>query len=107
MTPSGAYAGNALYNLAAGTVTQLNAVGGGELAWMPDQTRVLYFTPDGALIIQNIVTLQSRRVDVTLPLPPDETPTIVASPDGRTLYYGARQAEANIWKVSVPQGVRR
>lgn len=96
-TPSGENAGNALYNLAAGTLTRLNDVGGGELAWMPD----------GALVIQNIVTLKSRRVDVTLPLPPDEDFTIVASPDGRTLYYGARQAEANIWKVAAPQGAKR
>jgi len=107
VTPSGGFAGNALYNLAAGTVTRLNDVGGGQLAWLPDQTRVLYITPDGALMIQNIVTLQSRRVDVTLPLPPDADYTIVASPDGRTIYYGAQQVEANIWKVAAPNTAKK
>lgn len=106
VTPTGGNAGNALYNLAAGTVTRLNDVGGGELAWMPDQTRVLYITPDGAMMIQNIVTLKSCRVDVTLP-PPDADYTIVASLDGRTIYYGARQVEANIWKVAAPQAGKR
>jgi WD40 repeat protein len=107
VTPSGRSAGNALYNLAAGTVTRLNDVGGGALAWMPDHTRVLYITSDGALTIQNITTRKSRRVDVTLPLPPDADFTIVASPDGRTIYYGAQQVEANIWKVAAPQGVKK
>ncbi len=107
VTPSGGFAGNGLYSLAAGTVTRLNDVGGGELAWMPDHTRVLYITPDSDLMIQNIVTLKSRRVDVTLPMPPDADYTIVASPDGRTIYYGAQQMEANIWKVAAPQGGKK
>jgi len=107
VTPSGGFAGNGLYSLAAGTVTRLNDVGGGELAWMPDHTRVLYITPDSDLMIQNIVTLKSRRVDVKLPLPPDGDFTIVASPDGRTIYYGAQQVEANIWKVAAPQGGKK
>jgi hypothetical protein len=38
-------------------------------------------------------------VPVALPLPPDELWSIAGAPDGRTLYYGARQQEANIWKV--------
>ncbi|MBK9242235.1 MAG: PD40 domain-containing protein [Acidobacteria bacterium] len=107
VTPSGGFAGNGLYSLAAGTVTRLNDVGGGELAWMPDHTRVLYITPDSDLMIQNIVTLKSRRVDVKLPLPPDGDFTIVASPDGRTIYYGAQQVEANIWKVAAPQAAKK
>jgi hypothetical protein len=36
---------------------------------------------------------------VKLPHPPDELGSITVSPDGRTLYYGARQIEANIWLV--------
>jgi hypothetical protein len=27
---------------------------------------------------------------------------IVASPDGRAIYYGAQQTEGNIWKVEKP-----
>lgn len=99
--PSGAYGGLAIYEVASGTVKLSNKdAGSNELAWMPDHRRVLYFTLDGALILQNIETLQWRQVDVTLPLPPDEDFNIVASPDGRTIYYGARHVEANIWKVS-------
>jgi hypothetical protein len=31
--------------------------------------------------------------------------SIVAAPDGRTLYYGARQVESNIWLVRrAPEG---
>jgi len=29
------------------------------------------------------------------------------SPDRRTIYYGAQQTEANIWKVETPKGVRK
>ena len=29
--------------------------------------------------------------------------SLAAAPDGRTLYYGAQQVEANIWKVEQPK----
>ena len=48
---------------------------------------------------QDVTTLARRRIAVALPYPPDYFGSIAASPDGRTLYYGARQAEANIWLV--------
>ena len=32
---------------------------------------------------------------------------MVASPDGRTLYYGAQQTEANIWMVRQPKAVEK
>jgi Tol biopolymer transport system component len=105
-TPSGGYAGNALYDVAAGAVKKLSDDGIGEqMAWMPDQKRVLYFTANGKVMIQDIDTLARREVEVRLPLPPDEDFNIFASPDGKTIYYGARQTEANIWKVEVPKAV--
>jgi Tol biopolymer transport system component len=105
-TPSGGYAGNALYDVAAGAVKKLSDDGVGEqMAWMPDQKRVLYFTANGKVMIQDIDTLARREVEVRLPLPPDEDFNIFASPDGKTIYYGARQTEANIWKVEVPKAV--
>ena len=108
MTPSGAYAGNALYDVASGTVTQLSDDAGyGEMAWMPDHTRVLYFTASGKLMIQDITSRKRHEVEVKLPLPPDAGFNVVASPDGRTLYYGAYRVEANIWEVEHPRVVKK
>jgi eukaryotic-like serine/threonine-protein kinase len=92
--------GNALYDIEAGTAKQLSDDAASVyVAWTPDHTRVIYFTADGKLVIQNVATLARREIAVTLPLPPEDLWSITASPDGRTLYYGAQQVEANIWKV--------
>ena len=105
--PSGSPRGNAVYDLAARTVRQLSDdAGGWEMAWMPGGTRVVYFTARGTLVIQDIDTLQRREIAVSLPLPADDDRSITASPDGRTLYYGAQQVEANIWKVERPKAAR-
>ena len=100
LLPSGAYAGVALYDLASGKATQINNDGAGDVAWMPDNKRVVYFTLAGKLMIQDVVTLKRHDIDVKLPLPPDLDYNIASSPDGRTIYYGAQQTEANIWKVA-------
>ena len=105
--PSGAIAGNALYDVAARTVRQLSDDAGNfDVAWMPGQTHVAYFTAAGALMIQDITSLARRELTVPLPLPPDDDLSIAASPDGRTLYYGAQRMEANIWKVERSSAVR-
>ena len=67
---SGEVRGNALYEVRAGTVRQLSddAGGGG--------------------------SLKRQEIAVKLPFPPDGERSIAAFPDGRTLYYGARQVEA-------------
>ena len=98
--PSGRLQGNGIYDLTTRTARQLSddAVGY-DVAWMPDHARLAYFTNRGKLMIQNISTLARHEVAVTLPLPPDELGSIAVSPDGRTIYYGAAQTEANIWKV--------
>jgi serine/threonine protein kinase len=98
--PSGELRGNALYDLAVGTVRQLSDdAASGDMAWMPGATSVIYFAKGGKLVIQDIATLARHEIPVTLPLPPDDVWSLAAAPDGRTLYYGAQQMEANIWKV--------
>jgi len=72
---------------------------GRDVAWMPDYQHVVYFTAHGTLVMQDITTLTRRAVTGTLPYPPESSGAIVASPDGRTLYYGAQQMQANIWMV--------
>jgi Tol biopolymer transport system component len=108
VTPSGAYAGNALYELASGKTRQLSDdASSTEMAWMPDHNRVVYFTSKGKLVVQDITSLKRHEIDVKLPLPPDTDFDIVGSPDGRTIYYGAQQTEANIWKVEQPKAVKK
>jgi serine/threonine protein kinase/Tol biopolymer transport system component len=98
--PSGELRGNALYDVAVGAVRQLSDdAASGDMAWMPGAARVIYFAKSGKLVIQNIATLARHDIPVTLPLPPDDVWSLAAAPDGRTLYYGAQQMEANIWKV--------
>jgi dipeptidyl aminopeptidase/acylaminoacyl peptidase len=100
VTGSGELSGHGVFDLAAGRARRLNADSRSyELAWLPGYRRVLYFTNRGALVMQDIVSLQRREVTRALPYPPDELGSILASPDGRTLYYGALQEEANIWVV--------
>jgi len=91
--------GFGLHDLAAGTTRLLNRDSRTyDLAWLPGD-RVVYFTGKGTLVLQDVVTLQRREITGSLPYPPDILSSVVASPDGRTLYYGARQVEANIWLV--------
>jgi len=97
-----------LYDVASGAVKKLSDDAAGELmAWMPDDTRVVYFTASGKLMIQDIVSLKRHEIDVKLPLPPDADFNIVASFDGQTIYYGAQQTEANIWKVEAPKAGKK
>jgi len=99
--PSGEVRGNALYDLAAGRSRRLSvdARGGFKVAWLPDGRHILYFTNRDVLVQQDIFTLERRVVAESLPYPPNQLGSLVISPDGRTLYYGARQVEANIWLV--------
>lgn len=104
LTPSGAYAGTGIFDIASGTARRLNDDGAGDVAWMPDKRRVVYFTNAGKLMIQDVVTLKRHEIDVKLPLPPEVDFNIATSPDGRTIYYGAQQVEANIWKAERKAG---
>jgi hypothetical protein len=99
--------GFSLYDLATGRARRLNRDSRSyALGWLPGYRQVVYFTNQGALVIQDIETLERREVLRTLPWPPDQLGSIVAAPDGRTIYYGARQVEANIWLVKRPVASR-
>ncbi len=100
MDPSGAPRGHAIYNLETRQTRRLNDdSNGNEVGWLPGFRHVIYFGPRGTLVMQDIESLERRDITGTLPYPPDNFGSIVVAPDGRTLYYGARQIEANIWMV--------
>ena len=91
--------GFGMHDLGSGTTRLLNTDSRTfDLAWLPGG-KVAYFTSKGGLVMQDVVSLQRREITGSLPYPPDILGSIVASPDGKTLYYGARQIEANIWLV--------
>jgi hypothetical protein len=97
---AGALLGHALLDPATSRVRPLNdSSDTKELAWLPDHHHVVYFLSNGTLVMQDITSLARRAVTGTLPYPPESSGAIVASPDGRTLYYGAQQMQANIWLV--------
>jgi eukaryotic-like serine/threonine-protein kinase len=99
VSPTGEPVGFGLYELATGQTRRLNNDSRQfDLAWLPGG-RVVYFTSKGGLVMQDVASLQRRNISGSLPYPPDILGSLVASPDGRTLYYGARQIEANIWLV--------
>ena len=53
---------------------------------------------EGLSKLRDVVGSHGISLDM-VPLPPDDVWSIAAAPDGRTLYYGAQQLEANIWRV--------
>jgi serine/threonine-protein kinase len=100
INPAGEAAGFGVYEVAAGRARQLNRDSRSfDVAWLPGSRRVVYFTNRGTLVVQDVESLERRELMTTLPYPPDLLASIAISPDGRTLYYGARQVEANIWLV--------
>ena len=93
--------GYGTYDVATGRARQLNNDSRGyDVAWMPGYREMVYFTTRGELVMQDVESLERRKITGTLPFPPDQLLSIAASPDGRTLYYGAHQIEANIWLVN-------
>jgi hypothetical protein len=99
--------GLGVYEVATGRARQLSTDARGyELAWLPGEQKVVYFTERGTLAMEDVTTLERREVTGTLPYPPDPFGGIVASGDGRTLYYGALRAESNIWLVRRPEEKR-
>jgi eukaryotic-like serine/threonine-protein kinase len=100
VTPAGEPEGFGVFDLQTGRARRLNRDSRSyTIAWLPDGRRVVYFTNRGKLVVQDIETLERREVGGAMPYPPDILASIVAAPDGRTLYYGARQTEANLWLV--------
>ena len=100
VNPAGEATGFAVHDLSTGGTRRLNDDSRGfDVAWLPGSRNVVYFTDRGALVMQDVQSLERREITGSLPYPPDLLASIAASPDGKTLYYGARQVEANIWLV--------
>jgi hypothetical protein len=98
--PSGELRGNALYEVETGRAHQLSDDARSYyVPFLPGDSSVAYFNRHGKLFVQGIRSLERREVPVTLPHPPDDFRSLAASPDGRMLFYGAQQVEANIWIV--------
>jgi hypothetical protein len=107
LNPAGEIRGLGVYDVEAGRARQLaDDARGYEMAWLPGEREVVYFTERGTLVVQDVVTLERRELTGSLPYPPDPFGGIVASPDGRTLYYGAQRMESNIWVVRKPEEKR-
>ena len=100
VNPAGEATGFAVHDLSTGGTRRLNDDSRGfDVAWLPGSKNVVYFTDRGSLVMQDVQSLERRAITGSLPYPPDLLASIAASPDGKTLYYGARQVEANIWLV--------
>jgi Tol biopolymer transport system component len=96
---SGRSAGVAVYDIAARMTTVLSTDESYAVKWLPDGRRVVYFTRNGhELAVVDVATRARTVVDVRLP-GPSVNDMFVVSPDGRTIYYGASRADADIWIV--------
>jgi Tol biopolymer transport system component len=94
---SGRVSGVAIYDLSSHATTLVSSDETAWVHWLPDNRRVVYFAKNGReLVVVDTATRARMVVDVRLPGPSlDETFTM--SRDGRTIYYGAVRAEADIW----------
>jgi len=99
VSTSGRVSGAATYDLTAHKTTAVTPDETYAVKWLSDNRRVVYFTKNGwELVVVDTLTGKKTTVDVRLPGPaPDEMFAI--SPDDRTIYYGARREEADIWIV--------
>jgi Tol biopolymer transport system component len=94
-------AGVAVYDLAGKRARKLTTDRGVWVApFLPDNRRLIYFTTSAAteLVVVDVADGRRRVIPVTLPLPAARE-SLALAPDGRTIYYGARRAESNVWKV--------
>jgi eukaryotic-like serine/threonine-protein kinase len=98
-TDSGAPQGIGVYDLATRRFTTRVETGSSAARWLPDNRHLLFFSVEGdRLLAFDTATGRVRPVDVTLPLPSTRE-TLALSPDGRTIYYGGRRGQADIWVV--------
>jgi Tol biopolymer transport system component len=99
VAPSGAAAGVGIHDVAARETRILTR--DGEVwnpMFLPDSKRILYFTIANELIVVDIATAARRVLPVRLPFSVASESTTITT-DGRTLYFGADQIEANVWMV--------
>jgi serine/threonine protein kinase/Tol biopolymer transport system component len=94
---SGRTSGVGIYDLKTHTTTILAPDDAGGVRWLPDSRHVMYFSNrTGEIVVIDSVTRHRSVISVQLPgLPTNDVFAI--SPDGRTIYYGAKHAESDIW----------
>jgi Tol biopolymer transport system component len=97
VSASGRTSGIGVYDLKTHTTTAVASDDAGGVRWLPDSRHIIYFSnTTGQLVVVDSVTRQRSVVSVQLPGPPTND-VFAISPDGRTIYYGAVHAEADIW----------
>ena len=98
--PSGDTRGHVEVEVATGVARQLNDDSRGyAIEWLPDARHVVYFTASGVLVRQDVVTLARDTIRGDLSYVPDDFSTLSLAPDGRALYFGAREMQATRWMV--------
>ena len=96
---SGGYVGVGIYDFRTHQTTELSNDDAPGVKWLPGDRRVVYFAKNGTqLVVLDSVTRERTAVNVSLP-GPATSDVIAVSADGRTIYYGASRAEADIWIV--------
>ncbi len=99
LSSSGRPAGVGVYDLRTHTATMVSPDQTYAVKWMADGRRVAYFTDSGwQLVVLDTVTRKRTIVDVHLPAP-STSEMFAISPDNKTIYYGAANADADIWIV--------
>jgi serine/threonine-protein kinase len=98
--PSGDTRGHVVVEVATGVARQLNDDSRGyPIEWLSDARHVVYFTMNGVLVRQDVVTLARDTIRGDLSYRPDDFSTLSLAPDGRAVYFGAREMQANLWMV--------
>jgi Tol biopolymer transport system component len=104
---SGRPAGIAVYDLAAKKARLVASDETWCAKWLDDNRRLIYFTRNGTeLVVLDTATGARTRVDVQLPARASDD-VFALGPKGRTIYYGAVRAEADIWIVERGQAGAR
>ena len=94
----GQLVGVAVYELGSKTARMVTDDNPSSVRWIGDSRRLIYFLPSGELVLLD--TESSRRTVVDVQLPASSSLELFAvAPDGRTIYYGAKRSEADIWIV--------
>ncbi|HEX6465408.1 MAG TPA: hypothetical protein VFZ98_13185, partial [Vicinamibacterales bacterium] len=97
LSRAGRWRGVGVYDLRSQSLAVVSDDQTRGVQWLPDSRRLLYFTDSGnRLVLVDSSTKKRTGVPVHLPGPSTED-VIALSRDGRTIYYGAVHAEADIW----------
>ena len=95
---SGRPIGFGVYDLASSRIVRRYEIPAQMLKWMPDGRHVVFSTADGKqLMMADTATERPPAVIVTEAN--DSGDTFAITPDGRTVIYGKRRKEADIWLV--------